>query len=77
MKHLVAMVTPKNGLVMDPFMGSGSTGVAAIELGMNFLGIEKDGQYHKIADDRLKKAFDSRTIEGNNVVESDKDENRN
>lgn len=56
MKYLVKLVAPKGALVLDPFMGSGSTGVAALEIGRRFLGIEKEPEYFKIAEDRLAKA---------------------
>jgi site-specific DNA-methyltransferase (adenine-specific) len=48
------MITPPNGTVLDPFMGSGSTGIAAKELGFSFIGIEKDEGYCKIAKMRIK-----------------------
>lgn len=53
MTYLVRLVTPPGGTVMDPFMGSGSTGVAAIKEGFKFLGIEKDPTYLEIARARL------------------------
>jgi site-specific DNA-methyltransferase (adenine-specific) len=56
MKYLVKLVAPKGALVLDPFMGSGSTGVAAIEIGRRFIGIEKEPEYFKIAEDRIEKA---------------------
>lgn len=56
MKYLVKLVTPKGALVLDPFMGSGTTGVAAIEIGRRFLGIEKESEYFKIAENRLEQA---------------------
>ena len=56
MKYLVKLVAPKGSLVLDPFMGSGSTGVAAIEIGRRFLGIEKEPEYFKIAENRLANA---------------------
>ena len=45
MRHFIKMVTPPDGIVLDPFMGSGSTGVAAINEGFNFFGIEQDPSY--------------------------------
>jgi DNA modification methylase len=41
--------------VLDPFMGSGSTGVAAKEEGMQFVGIEREAEYFEIAKRRLRK----------------------
>lgn len=45
MRYLCRLVTPPGGLVVDPFMGSGSSGVAAIREGFSFLGIERDASY--------------------------------
>ena len=42
MAYLVRLVTPPDGIVLDPFMGSGSTGVACMREGMRFVGIERD-----------------------------------
>lgn len=53
MKYLCRLVTPKNGTVLDPFMGSGSTGKAAISEGFGFVGIERDEAYFKIAQNRI------------------------
>lgn len=54
MSWLVRLVTPQGGVVLDPFMGSGSTGVAAKREGMGFIGIERDGHYFEIARNRLE-----------------------
>jgi DNA modification methylase len=48
------MITPPGGTVLDPFMGSGTTGVAALFESFQFVGIERDPQYHEIALRRLK-----------------------
>ncbi|KKN10322.1 hypothetical protein LCGC14_1037600 [marine sediment metagenome] len=53
MQYLVRLVTPPNGTVLDPFMGSGSTGKACKLEGFNFVGIELDSEYFKIAKQRL------------------------
>lgn len=54
MQYLVRLITPPGGVVLDPFMGSGSTGVAALRLGMRFLGIEKQAEFVAIAIERLQ-----------------------
>ena len=54
MAYLVRMVTPKGGTVLDPFMGSGSTGKAAVREGMSFIGIEREDEYMEIAEARIE-----------------------
>jgi len=54
MKYLCRLVTPKGGTVLDPCMGSGSTGMAAKDEGFDFIGIEKDEEYFKICESRIK-----------------------
>ena len=56
MKYLCRLVTPKDGTVLDPFMGSGSTGMAAKDEGFDFIGIEKEKEYFEIAERRIKAA---------------------
>jgi len=56
MRYLVRLVTPQNGVVLDPFMGSGSTGKAAILEGFNFVGIEKEADFVTIAQRRIADA---------------------
>lgn len=53
MEYLIKLVTPPNGTVLDPFMGSGSTGVAAKNLGFKFIGIELNEEYFEIAKRRV------------------------
>lgn len=53
MEYLITLVTPPNGVVLDPFMGSGSTGKAAKKLGFKFIGIEKEQEYFEIAEKRI------------------------
>jgi DNA modification methylase len=52
--YLIRLVTPKGGVVLDPFMGSGSMGKAAIREGMNFIGIEREEEYMEIAKSRIE-----------------------
>ena len=53
MKYLIKLVTPPKGTVLDPFTGSGSTGMAAVELGYDFVGCELDQAYVDIANKRI------------------------
>ena len=61
MRYLVKLVTPKGGIVLDPFMGSGSTGKACMIEGFNFIGIEKEKEYIKIARARINDAIPKQT----------------
>lgn len=54
MKYLIKLITPPNGVVLDPFMGSGSTGKAAVQLGHSFIGIERESEYFEIAKARIE-----------------------
>jgi site-specific DNA-methyltransferase (adenine-specific) len=54
MRYLINLITPPNGTTLDPFMGSGSTGKAAIRCGVNFIGIEKEQEYMDIASARIQ-----------------------
>ena len=56
MQWLVRLVTPPNGVVLDPFTGSGTTGVAAILEGFRFIGCEREDEYFAIAKARLDNA---------------------
>ncbi len=53
MSYLCRLVTPPNGTVLDPFLGSGSTGIAAKQEGFSFIGIEKEADYMEIAKARI------------------------
>lgn len=57
MAYLCRLVTPPGGVVLDPFMGSGSTGKAATREGFGFIGIEVDNDYYKIAEKRIGAAM--------------------
>ena len=56
MRYLCRLVTPPGGIVLDPFMGSGSTGKAALLEGFGFIGIEREAQYFAIAQQRIGRA---------------------
>ena len=53
MQYLVKMITPPNGIVLDPFCGSGTTGVACKLDGFQFVGLEQDPEYFRIAEARI------------------------
>ena len=57
MEYLVRLITPPKGTILDPFMGSGTTGIAAKRLGYNFIGIELEEEYYKIAIERINSIF--------------------
>jgi site-specific DNA-methyltransferase (adenine-specific) len=54
MAYLCRLVTPPEGIILDPFMGSGSTGKAAVREGFDFIGIEREEEYVAIASKRLQ-----------------------
>jgi DNA modification methylase len=54
MSYLCRLITPPGGTILDPFMGSGSTGIAALLEGFNFIGMDLDPEYIKIAESRIK-----------------------
>ncbi len=71
MKWLVTLVTPPDGTVLDPFCGTGTTCVAAKELGFDFVGIELDEETAEFARNRLDRKdnfVEDVVIEDNNVV---------
>lgn len=57
MRYLVRMATPPGGVVLDPFTGSGTTGIAAMEEGLHFVGVEREAEYITIARARIDKAY--------------------
>ena len=54
MLYLIRLVTPNGGTILDPFMGSGSTGKASVRGGFDFIGIEREDEYMKIAEARIQ-----------------------
>ena len=68
MRYLCRLITPPNGTILDPFMGSGSTGKAAMYEGFNFIGIEMDPQYVAISEARIKFAIVDKTNNPNKKV---------
>jgi len=64
MRYLCRLVTPPNGLILDPFMGSGTTGMAAKIEGFRFIGIEQEQEYVDIAERRIAHVGYQMEIEG-------------
>jgi len=56
MEYLIKLITQPNGVVLDPFMGSGTTGIAAKKNGFRFIGMEMQTEYMAIAENRIKGA---------------------
>ncbi len=54
MQHLVKLISFENQTILDPFIGSGSTGVAALELQRKFVGFELEKEYFEISKKRLE-----------------------
>lgn len=71
MEYLIKLVTPPNGIVLDPFTGSGSTGKAALLNGYQFIGIELTEEYLPIIEGRLTHAM--QTYEQQAIAEKEKE----
>jgi DNA modification methylase len=69
MKYLVTLVTPPGGKILDPFCGSGSTGMAAVELDYDFTGCELDPDYVNIAETRITAWKNKTDLENNPLPE--------
>jgi site-specific DNA-methyltransferase (adenine-specific) len=63
MRYLCRLITPPGGTVLDPFMGSGSTGKAALLEGFTFIGIDLDAEYCRIAEERLQSIKPTTTLD--------------
>ena len=63
MLSLVEDFTDPDDLILDPFCGSGTTGVAALRLGRRFVGIEKDPTYAQLARDRIAAEEEGSTLQ--------------
>ena len=63
---LLQAYAPRNGVVLDPFMGIGNTAIACIRLGVNFIGFEIDEEYVRIAERRIEEEK-KRIIEEKNI----------
>ena len=64
MKYLIKLITPPTGKVLDPFMGSGSTGMACVEYGVRFVGMEMDENYYNIAKSRIQYSINENAKRG-------------
>jgi DNA modification methylase len=60
MQYLCRLITPPGGTILDPFMGSGSTGKAAVKEGFSFVGIEMSPDYFTIAQARIQSAIEAK-----------------
>lgn len=72
MRWLVRLVTPPNGVTLDPFMGSGAAGIAAVLEGFDYIGAELNEEYYQIAQSRIahaKKYPDAWQPDGSNIRE--------
>jgi len=68
MLYIVRLSVRKSGVVLDPFMGSGTTGVAAAQMGRRFIGIEREPKYFEIACRRIEEAY----LQGDMFIEQPK-----
>lgn len=59
MDYLIRLVTPPGGVVLDPFCGSGTTGVAAVKGGWNFVGMEREAEFAAFAEKRIAAVLQS------------------
>lgn len=66
-EQIILKSTDENDTILDPFMGSGTTGIACVNNNRNFIGIELDKQYFDIAQNRIKEAISkSKELDKNN-----------
>ena len=70
MRYLCRLITPPGGVILDPFMGSGSTGKGAVLEGFSFIGIEREPEYFAIAQARIAAAGAEVVIERQTVTET-------
>ena len=73
MQYLVKMITPPNGIVLDPFCGSGTTGIACKIEGYQFVGMEQDDEYSKIAEGRINNYKEEKEETPKNKPKEDKE----
>jgi len=63
MRYLCRLVTPPGGVILEPFFGSGSTGVACVWEGFRCIGIERESDYCEIAAKRIDAAMQQQTLD--------------
>ncbi len=61
-QYLIKLVSKEGAVVLDPFLGSGTTAIACVKLNRNFIGIEKEEEYVRIAKARLKPFLEQRKL---------------
>ncbi len=62
MEYLIKLISKENAIVLDPFTGSGTTGIACAKLNRQFIGFEKEEEYVKIAEARIKPFLEQRKL---------------
>ena len=68
MEYFIKLHTQEGDTIFDPFMGSGTTGVACVELNRNFIGIEIDPKFFEIAKNRIERAKEQLHFDFNETV---------
>ena len=72
MQYLCRLVTPPNGIILDPFTGSGSTGKGAVKEGFKFIGFEQDAEYCAISRARIEYALNIKQEQPNTLFTEQK-----
>lgn len=57
MEHLIKIFSPENAIICDPFLGSGTTGIACINTNRRFIGIELNSEYYNLSKERINQAY--------------------
>ena len=76
LEHIIKLASNENDIVLDMFMGVGSTGVAALNLKRRFIGIEIDETYYKASEKRLKSIIHKNSNNNDNVILFRSDKNK-
>ena len=59
-ERFIELSSIENGVVLDPFIGSGTTAIACVNTNRNFIGFELDGEYHKLSEQRISDHIESK-----------------